>query len=1247
MKRNVSILILFLTLFSGKAFAQCTIVRTITGPATVCEGSAGNVYTTEAGMTEYAWIVSAGGTITAGGSATENTVTVTWNTAGARTVSINYKDTDNCTATLPTSYGVTVNPLPGAAGSISGSATVCQGQSGVSYSVSAITNANSYTWSYTGTGATITGSTELITISFSASATGGNLTVYGSNGCGNGSTGTPLSITVNSVPSAPGSITGDATPCQGESGVGYSITPISGAASYIWAYSGTGATISGSSNSVTINFASNATGGDLTVYATNSCGDGTTGTPLTITPDLLPGAAGVISGTATVCQGWSSVSYNVAAITNATGYSWSYTGSGATITGTTESITISFSTSATGGNLTVRGTNLCGNGTTSAPYAITVNPLPAAAGTISGTASVCRGRSGVSYSVPAIANASGYTWSYSGTGATITGSTQSVSISFSESATSGNLTVFGTNTCGSGITSPGYAITVNLRPVPAVTGPDRACITSTGNIYTTAAGMTGYDWDVSSDGTVTAGGGPTNPSVTVTWDDNGPETVRLNYIDGNGCTATAQTTYNVTVIEKPLPTNVQFTGILKEYATLTASYDYAPDVCFPEVPAETEISWYRANNATGSSSDWITTKPGTDNTLVLSSIAVGEYIRIKVRLHDGATLMDAVWSSAWLGPVAVNEKPQALGVSVTGTLLLNSILDGNYTYSDAESDAEGGTTFQWYRANDGSGSDLTAITGATSQTYTLTKTDRNKYIRFKVTPKALTGNLSVDAFYSSWVGPVSDNPPVATLVSIGGTARVGNVLTGNYQYTDVDGDAEGFSLLRWYSATSSTGTGSTEIATGKTLLLTNSLIGSYIGFSVTPVAQAGVSPGTTVTTTTWVGPVFNDPPVATIQPVTGSLDVNGLLTGHYVYSDAEGDIESGTLYQWYYHTAPTGIFAIISEETGIAHVIKNSEQGRYFKIRITPVAATGDVKTGAWVESPAFGPANSQPTASNVQIAGTPEVGSLLTGSYDYNDVDPADSKGTSTFRWLRNGTEQISGETGLTYLVTSADEGYKLSFEVTPVSTPGYPYAGTPVRSAQTIEVVDPSPLTPDASQVCIEGIRVAGQKLRGKYYYDFYKSEGNSTYQWYRNGVAITGETGIQYTLQDQDIASNADITFEVTPKSSNIPPKVGIKVASRPLARIIIPKDQYSVSESDVTLTSNVIDLGGVFSGTGVTGNIFSPRTAGSAGSPFTLSYLLNIAETAHNCSQQASKLVYVNPNVSSFVGFDPLYCHDSGP
>ena len=87
-------------------------VVALTGPSPVCVNSTGNIYSTDAGMTNYAWIVSAGGTVTAGGTATDNTVTVTWNTAASQTVSVNYTNETNCTAAVATVLNVSVNPIP-------------------------------------------------------------------------------------------------------------------------------------------------------------------------------------------------------------------------------------------------------------------------------------------------------------------------------------------------------------------------------------------------------------------------------------------------------------------------------------------------------------------------------------------------------------------------------------------------------------------------------------------------------------------------------------------------------------------------------------------------------------------------------------------------------------------------------------------------------------------------------------------------------------------------------------------------------------------------------------------------------------------------------------------------------------------------------------------------------------------------------------------------------------------------------
>ena len=92
----------------------------------MCINSIGNVYTTEAGMSNYVWTVSAGGTITAGGGAADNTVTVTWTTAGARSVSVNYTNGNGCTAAGPVVYNVTVGSSPATA-TLTGSGNACSG----------------------------------------------------------------------------------------------------------------------------------------------------------------------------------------------------------------------------------------------------------------------------------------------------------------------------------------------------------------------------------------------------------------------------------------------------------------------------------------------------------------------------------------------------------------------------------------------------------------------------------------------------------------------------------------------------------------------------------------------------------------------------------------------------------------------------------------------------------------------------------------------------------------------------------------------------------------------------------------------------------------------------------------------------------------------------------------------------------------------------------------------------------------
>jgi hypothetical protein len=120
-------------------------------------------------------------------------------------------------------------------------------------------------------GASIGTGTSFTTPSLSATTT---YYVDATNGICTTATRTTVIATVTQLPSIAGSITGPTTFTPGTTGVSYSIAPITGAIGYVWNYTGSGVTINGSGNNVTLDFSISATAGTLSVYGTNSCGNG-------------------------------------------------------------------------------------------------------------------------------------------------------------------------------------------------------------------------------------------------------------------------------------------------------------------------------------------------------------------------------------------------------------------------------------------------------------------------------------------------------------------------------------------------------------------------------------------------------------------------------------------------------------------------------------------------------------------------------------------------------------------------------------------------------------------------------------------------------------------------------------------------------------------------------------------------------------------------------------------------------------
>jgi len=343
-------------------------IPTITGVTNLCFNSGFYDYTTEPEMTGYIWSVSAGGTITYG--AGTNQIQVKWNIAsGAQNVSVSYTSPEGCIAGTPTNLPVTVNPLPGNAGIINGAAAVCGVTLGVPYSITPIANALNYIWTVPA-GATIASGagTTNITVDYSANAVTGNVTLYGNNLCGNGSSSS-LAVGVGLLPGPGGPIAGPANVCKAASGMIYSVDIISYTTSYNWTVPAGATIVSGANtNAITVNFAENALSGDITVFGSNPCGTGSVSPPFAVTIDPLPAAeAGDDRG---ICPEFST--QIGAGPVSGSSYSWTSDPPGFTSTLANPTVSPSVTTTYTVVETTTIG---CTN---SNSVVVSMNPLPAA-----------------------------------------------------------------------------------------------------------------------------------------------------------------------------------------------------------------------------------------------------------------------------------------------------------------------------------------------------------------------------------------------------------------------------------------------------------------------------------------------------------------------------------------------------------------------------------------------------------------------------------------------------------------------------------------------------------------------------------------------------------------------------------------------------------------------------------------------------------------------------------------------------
>ena len=217
------------------------------------------------GAVSYTWTTSVAGAVVSG-TTTSCSISFPAAIPGGSTVSV--VANSSCPTTSAVRSKGIASGLPGVPGSISGPASGQCGATGVSYSITPLALATGYSWSTTC--GTLIGPANLsaVTVDWPASFTVCTLLVSANNACG---TGITRVLAVNGAPGIPAVITGNASPCANATET-YSTAGTAGATDYTWTVP-PGATIIGGQGSTSLIVLWGATGGNITVRASNACGN--------------------------------------------------------------------------------------------------------------------------------------------------------------------------------------------------------------------------------------------------------------------------------------------------------------------------------------------------------------------------------------------------------------------------------------------------------------------------------------------------------------------------------------------------------------------------------------------------------------------------------------------------------------------------------------------------------------------------------------------------------------------------------------------------------------------------------------------------------------------------------------------------------------------------------------------------------------------------------------------------------------
>jgi FG-GAP repeat len=520
----------------------------------------------------------------------------------------------------------------------------------------------------------------------------------------------------------------------------------------------------------------------------------------------------------------------------------------------------------------------------------------------------------------------------------------------------------------------------------------------------------------------------------------------------------------------------------------------------------------------------------TQTELTLTGGAADDSLGSSVAMAGGVVVAGvpgrAVGANTDQGAVAVfTNQSASVPVSVSAPTLSGTATQGQ-VLTEARGTWTGSPTsygYQWEDC-DGSGSNCVPISGATTQTYTLSAADVGHTIDVQGSATNSNGTSSSAVSAASATVQAAAPPSRTAPPTISGTAINGQVLTEThgiwtnsptsyaYQWEDCDGSGSNCVPISG--------------ATTQTYTLTAADVGHAIEVQETAANSYGPSIAASSSPTTIVRQPL-PPSNVSLPRISGVDDQDQMLTeSHAIWSSSP----TSYTYQWEDCDGSGSNCVPISGATGQTYTLVAGDIGHTIEVQETATNAGGSSSAVSSNPTPVIAVPTPPSEVSLPTISGTPAADQMLTESHGRWSNSPT----SYTYQWEDCGgsggnCSPISGATGQTYTLVAGDIGHTIEVQETATNAGG----SSGALSSNPTPVIAVPPPPANVSLPTISGVDDQDQTLTESQG-SWSNSPSSYSYQWKdcdRSGAncsAIPEATGQTYTLTSADVGHTV-VVFE----------------------------------------------------------------------------------------------------------------------